>query len=81
MNERLIDEILKNIDAVVRPNEFRHSFGSDGQTENGAEVAMGLDLGANVGKVVFKPVERERSAKEIVAILRARAKINSHSEC
>lgn len=72
---RVIEEILKNIDTVVKPEEFRHSYSFDGQTEKGAEVALGMDLGANVGKIGFKLVDRQkrqRSAKQIAAILRKR---------
>ncbi len=70
---RVIEDILENIDEIVNPDEFLHSFGFDGQSERGVGVALGFDEGPNAGQVGFKLVDRdkrERSAKEIANILR-----------
>lgn len=70
---KVIENILGDINEIVRPEEIRHSFGFDGQSDMGEGVAMGFDEGPNVGQVGFKLVnrdERERSAKEIAHILR-----------
>ncbi|MBT8762721.1 efflux RND transporter permease subunit [Desulfohalobiaceae bacterium Ax17] len=72
---RVVEEILQNIDEVVKPDEFRHSYAFDGQSEQGKGVALGMDEGPNVGQIGFKLVDRDqrtRSAKEIAALLRER---------
>ena len=72
---RVVEEILQNIDEVVKPEEFRHSYAFDGQSEQGKGVALGMDEGPNVGQIGFKLVDRDkrtRSAKEIAALLRER---------
>jgi len=70
---RVVEAIQKNIEKVVRPEEFRHSYAFDGQSEEGIGVALGFEEGANVGEIGFKLVDRDkrdRSAKEIAALLR-----------
>ncbi len=72
---RVVEAILKNIDTIVKPGEMRHSYGFDGQSEKGYGVALGFDEGPNCGEVGFKLVDRDkrnRSAKEIAALLRKR---------
>ncbi len=74
---RVVEAILKNIDTIVKPGEMRHSYGFDGQSEKGYGVALGFDEGPNCGEVGFKLVDRDkrnRSAKEIAALLRKRVK-------
>ncbi len=69
----VIEQILKIMDEVVKPEEFRHSYAFDGATEEGTGVVLGFDEGPNVGEVGFKLVDmdkRDRSAKEIASILR-----------
>ena len=69
----VIEQILKIMDEVVKPEEFRHSYAFDGATEEGTGVVLGFDEGPNVGEVGFKLVDmdkRDRSAKEIANILR-----------
>lgn len=70
---RVVQKILDTIDKVVKPGEFRHSYGFDGQSEEGKGVALGFDEGPNVGQIGFKLVDRDkrsRSAKEIATALR-----------
>jgi HAE1 family hydrophobic/amphiphilic exporter-1 len=72
---RVVESIFKIMDEIVMPEEFRHSFGFDGQTERGIGVALGFDQGPNVGQVGFKLVDsdkRKRSAVEIANLLRDR---------
>jgi len=74
---RVVERMLKVMDEVVRPEEFRHSYAFDGQTEEGFGVALGFDEGPNVGEIGFKLVDsdkRERSATEIANLLRERIK-------
>jgi HAE1 family hydrophobic/amphiphilic exporter-1 len=69
----VIEQILKIMDEVVKPEEFRHSYAFDGATEDGTGVVLGFDEGPIVGEVGFKLVDmdkRDRSAKEIASILR-----------
>lgn len=69
----VIEQILKIMDEVVKPEEFRHSYAFDGATEEGTGVVLGFDEGPNVGEVGFKLVDmdkRDRSAREIANILR-----------
>ncbi len=70
---RVVQQILDAIDNVVKPEEFRHSYAFDGQTEEGKGVALGFDEGSNVGQIGFKLVDRDkrdRSAKKIATALR-----------
>jgi len=70
---RVVRKILDSIDKVVKPEEFRHSYAFDGQSEEGKGVALGFDEGPNVGQIGFKLVDRDkrsRSAKEIAKALR-----------
>ncbi|MDY6853733.1 MAG: efflux RND transporter permease subunit [Thermodesulfobacteriota bacterium] len=70
---RVVESIFKIMEEVVLPEESRHSFGFDGQTEKGIGVALGFDQGPNVGQVGFKLVDsdkRSRSAVEIANLLR-----------
>lgn len=70
---RVVEAILENIEKVVRPEEFRHSYAFAGQSEEGIGVALGFEEGANVGSIGFKLVDRDRrhrSAQEIAALLR-----------
>lgn len=70
---RVVEAILENIDRVVRPEEFRHSYAFAGQSEEGIGVALGFEEGANVGSIGLKLVDRDkrdRSAQEIAALLR-----------
>ncbi len=70
---QVVDQILATIDQVVKPEEFRHSYGFDGQSEEGKGVALGFEEGANVGEIGFKLVDRDqrsRGVKEIAAALR-----------
>ena len=72
---KVIRTILNDIDEVVRPEEMRHSYAIDGESEEGLTVALGFEEGPNVGTIGFKLVDRdqrERSAKEIAAALRER---------
>ncbi len=72
---RAIEHMLQDIDKIVRPEEFRHSFAFNGRTEEGIGVALGFDEGANVGEIGFKLVDRDkrgRSAKRIAELLRDR---------
>lgn len=69
--EGIIDDVLK----VVKPEEFRSLYAWCGNTEEGIGVAMGVSEAANAGQVGFKlvdPTKRQRSAKEIAALLRQR---------
>jgi len=70
---RVIEKMLQTIDKVVKPEEFRHSYAFDGQSEEGFGVALGADEGPNVGSIGFKLVDRdkrERSARDIAGKLR-----------
>ncbi len=70
---RVVEKILQTIGEIVKPEELRHSYARDGQTEEGFGVAMGMDEGSNVGTIGFKLVDRdkrERSASEIASKLR-----------
>lgn len=74
---QVLEKILKNIDQVVHPDEFRHSYAFDGQSEEGIGVALGFDEGPNVGEIGFKLVDRskrQRSVTEIADELRKRVK-------
>ncbi len=74
---RVVEKILQTIDKVVKPEEFRHSYAFDGQSEEGFGVALGMDEGPNVGKIGFKLVDRdkrERSARDIANKLREQLK-------
>ena len=71
----VLEDILKNIDEVVKTEEMKHSYGFDGETKEGIGVALGFDQGPNVGSIGFKLVDRDkrsRSAEDIAALLRAR---------
>ncbi len=73
--DRVIRRILADIDSVVRPEEMRHSYAFDGESEDGLAVALGFEEGPNVGTIGFKLVDRDqrdRSAKDIAAALRER---------
>jgi len=70
---RVVEAILENIERLVKPEEFRHSYAFAGQSEEGIGVALGFEEGANVGSIGFKLVDRdkrERSAKDIADLLR-----------
>ena len=72
---RTIDSILEDVTTIVKPEEFRHSYAFDGQTETGKGVALGFDEGANVGQVGVKLVDRDqrqRSVKEVAMLIRRR---------
>ena len=74
---RVVETILKDVDEIVRPEEFRHSYAFDGQSERGIGVALGFDEGPNVGEIGFKLVDRDkrgRSAKDVASLLRERIK-------
>lgn len=69
----VVEAILENIEKIVKPEEFRHSYAFAGQSEEGIGVALGFEEGANVGSIGFKLVDRDkrdRSAKDIAALLR-----------
>lgn len=71
----VVSAILKNIDEVVRPEEMRHSYAFAGETKEGIGVALGFDMGPNVGSIAFKLVDRDkrsRGAEDIAAALRAK---------
>ncbi|MFA5384579.1 MAG: efflux RND transporter permease subunit [Eubacteriales bacterium] len=71
---RVIEKMLQTIGSVVKPEESRHSYAFDGQSEEGFGAAMGIDEGSNVGMIGFKLVDkdkRERSASDIANKLRA----------
>lgn len=73
----VVEQVMKIMDAVVKPEEYRQSFAYDGRTEKGTGFVVGIDEGTNVGEVGFKLVDmdkRDRSAKEIANILRERIK-------
>ncbi|MCD6388745.1 MAG: efflux RND transporter permease subunit, partial [Desulfobulbaceae bacterium] len=55
-----VGSILKDINTIVKPEEFRHSYAFNGQTETGKGVALGFDEGANVGQVGVKLVDRDQ---------------------
>ncbi|MDY6862314.1 MAG: efflux RND transporter permease subunit [Thermodesulfobacteriota bacterium] len=70
---KVVENIHKDISRVVKPDEFKHSFAFAGQSERGVGVALGFDEGPNFGEIGFKLVDRDRrdrTAKEIAAILR-----------
>jgi len=70
---RVVEKMLQAIDKVVKPEELRHSYAFDGQSEEGFGVALGMDEGPNVGSIGFKLVDRdkrERSASDIAGKLR-----------
>lgn len=70
---RTIERILKVMDEIVKPEEYRNSYAFDGESEKGIGVALGFDEGPNVGEIGFKLVDRDkrdRSAKEIANLLR-----------
>jgi len=70
----VIEKMLQTINKVVKPEELRHSYAYDGQSEEGFGAAMGMEEGPNVGTIGFKLVDRdkrERSASEIASQLRA----------
>ncbi len=72
---RTIDSILKDVNTIVNPEELRHSYAFNGQTETGKGVALGFDEGANVGQVGMKLVDRDqrqRSVKEVAMLIRRR---------
>jgi len=70
---KVIEKMLQAIGKVVKPEELRHSYAFDGQSEEGFGAAMGMEEGPNVGTIGFKLVDRdkrERSASEIASKLR-----------
>jgi len=70
---RVVEKMMQTVDKVVRPEELKHAYAFNGQSEEGFGVAMGMDEGPNVGEIGFKLVDRdkrERSAKEIAGKLR-----------
>ncbi|MEA2110174.1 MAG: efflux RND transporter permease subunit [Pseudomonadota bacterium] len=72
---RIVASILKDVNTIVKPGEFRHSYAFNGQTETGKGVALGFDEGANVGQVGVKLVDRDqrqRSVKEVAMLIRRR---------
>ncbi|NSW83125.1 MAG: efflux RND transporter permease subunit [Syntrophothermus sp.] len=72
---RVMEKVLQTIGETVKPEELRHSYAFDGQSEEGFGAAMGIDEGPNVGMIGFKLVDRdkrERSASEIASELRER---------
>jgi HAE1 family hydrophobic/amphiphilic exporter-1 len=74
---RVVKRMMEIMDEVVRPEEFRHSYAFDGQSEEGFGAALGFDEGPNIGEIGFKLVDsdrRDRSAKEIANILREKIK-------
>ena len=71
----VLEDILRNIDEVVKPGELRHSYGFDGETKEGIGVALGFDQGPNVGNIGFKLVDRDkrdRTAEDVADQLRTR---------
>lgn len=71
------EELLQTIKAVVKPEEFKHSYAFCGRTEDGLGLAMGMDEGSNEGAIGFKLVDRDkraRSAQEIAHQLRTEIK-------
>ncbi len=71
---KVIEKTLQIIGKIVKPEESRHSYAFDGQSEEGFGAAMGMDEGPNVGTIGFKLVDkdkRERSANDIASKLRA----------
>jgi HAE1 family hydrophobic/amphiphilic exporter-1 len=70
---KVIEKMFKTVDKVVKPEELKHSYAYDGESEEGIGVAMGMDEGSNVGTIGLKLVDRdkrERSAKDIANELR-----------
>lgn len=76
--DKVIKEMLNNIDEMVSKEEIRHSYAMDGETKEGVAAALGFDQGPNVGTIGFKLVDRDkrfRSAEDIAAVLRDEAKL------
>ncbi|MBW2648752.1 MAG: efflux RND transporter permease subunit, partial [Deltaproteobacteria bacterium] len=74
---RVVEEVMHMMDGVVKPEELRHSYAFDGESEEGFYVVLGFDEGSNVGEIGFKLVDsdkRDRSAREIANILREKTK-------
>lgn len=73
--KRVVEAIINDVLSVVKPEEFRHLYAWCGNTEEGIGAALGVEEAANAGQVGFKlvdPTKRNRSAKEIAALLRER---------
>ena len=68
------DRVLRQINEIFsHVPEAKHHYAFCGQTEKGIWTALGFEEGANVGEVGAKLVrkaERQRSAKEVAAVLR-----------
>jgi HAE1 family hydrophobic/amphiphilic exporter-1 len=70
---KVIEKMLQIVGEIVKPDEFKHSYASDGQSEEGFGAALGQEEGSNVGTIGLKLVDRdkrERSAKDIAGKLR-----------
>ena len=70
---KIVENLLKNIDEVVKPEEMKHSYAFDGETKEGIGAALGFDQGPNVGSIGFMLVDRDkrtRSAEDIADLLR-----------
>lgn len=72
---QVVENIMKEVNSLVKPEEMRHYFATDGKSEDGFAVALGFEQGPNVGQVSFKLVDRDkrqRSVDDIAEILRKR---------
>lgn len=73
--DSVVKAIMKEVNSLVKPEEMRHYFATDGKSEDGYAVALGFEQGPNVGQVSFKLVDRdmrERTVDDIAEILRKR---------
>lgn len=71
----VVKNIMKEVNSLVKPEEMRHYFATDGKSEDGYAVALGFEQGPNVGQVSFKLVDRDKREKtvdDIAEILRKR---------
>jgi len=72
---RVVEKILGEVDSILKPGEFRHSYAKDGEDDRGYAASLGFEQGPNVGDIRLKLVDRDkrtRSAKEVAALLRKR---------
>lgn len=73
--DEVVKTIMEEVNTLVKPEEIRHYFATDGKSEDGFAVALGFEQGPNVGQVSFKLVDRDkrqRSVDDIAEILRKR---------
>ncbi len=70
---KVIEKIQSEIDSILNPGEFRHSYAKDGEDDKGFAASLGFEQGPNVGDIRMKIIDkdkRDRSAKDVASLLR-----------